>query len=167
MAAKRPPKPAEPDLLDDRPAAAPQAPPPPLPASAPKGRPAVLFPLFADLDTLDGVGPKTVKLMEALAITRPRDLIFTLPQGVVDRRPRASIRDYTPPVTATVTVTVGAHQPSTRRGGPYRVTVTDAATDFALVFFHPRPDWLQRMLPYGQRRVVSGKLELLDRKSVG
>jgi ATP-dependent DNA helicase RecG len=30
------------------------------------------------------------------------------------------------------------------------------------VFFHAREDWLKRQLPTGQRRVVSGKVELFD-----
>jgi ATP-dependent DNA helicase RecG len=40
--------------------------------------------------------------------------------------------------------------------------VEDAATSFQLVFFHAREDYLQRILPTGARRVVSGKVELFD-----
>ncbi|WP_126977248.1 ATP-dependent DNA helicase RecG [Frigidibacter oleivorans] len=127
-----------------------------------RGRPPILFPLFAGLETLEGVGPKTAKLFAALGAERPRDLLFLLPGGVVDRRPRASIRDFTAPCIATVEVTVGAHWPPARKGGPYRISVRDAATEFQLVFFHARGDWLSRHLPTGQRRIVSGKLELFD-----
>lgn len=49
-------------------------------------RPAVLFPLFADLVTLAGVGPKTAKAMAGLGVERPKDLLFLLPHGGVDRR---------------------------------------------------------------------------------
>ena len=34
--------------------------------------------------------------------------------------------------------------------------------DFELVFFHARKDWLRKTLPSGQKRVVSGKLEIFD-----
>jgi ATP-dependent DNA helicase RecG len=56
---------------------------------------------------------------------------------------------------------VGRHRPPSGRG-PYRVEVDDAATRFELVFFHARGDYLQRLLPTGARRVVSGRLELFD-----
>ena len=50
------------------------------------GRPEVLFPLFAGLEKLAGVGPKTSEHMVQMGIEKPRDLIFTLPYSVVDRR---------------------------------------------------------------------------------
>jgi hypothetical protein len=48
-------------------------------------RPEILFPLFADLSTLTGVGSKTAKSFSGLQVFRPRDLIFTLPQSLIDR----------------------------------------------------------------------------------
>ena len=125
-------------------------------------RPPVLFPLFAGVETLPGVGPRIAERLGAIGITRPRDLLFTLPTGGVDRRRVASVREVTPPAVATVEVTVGAHAVPRRKGGPTRITVTDAATSFQLVFFHVRPDRLAMLLPTGQRRVVSGKVELFD-----
>ncbi|MGL4281580.1 MAG: ATP-dependent DNA helicase RecG, partial [Albidovulum sp.] len=62
----------------------------------------------------------------------------------------------------TVEVTVGAHVPPRRKGGPARVFVRDAETEFQLVFFHAKGDYLQKLLPTGQRRLVSGKIELFD-----
>ena len=125
------------------------------------GRPDILFPLFAGLEGLDGVGPKTARLFQQMEVEKPRDLIFTLPHSVVDRRRRASIREVAPGSTATVEVQVGAHTPPRGRG-PYRVQVQDAETAFQLVFFHARGDYLQRQLPPGEHRVVSGKVELFD-----
>ncbi|SLN12429.1 ATP-dependent DNA helicase RecG [Roseovarius litorisediminis] len=126
------------------------------------GRPEILFPLFAELETLAGVGPKTVQHLRALDIERPRDLIFTLPYSGVDRRKRATVMGAELPGVVTVEVTVGQHRAPSRRGGAYRVTVEDAATTFQLVFFHARDDYLRKILPTGARRVVSGKVELFD-----
>ncbi len=125
-------------------------------------RPGVLFPLFAGLEALDGVGPKSAKLFAALGVERPRDLLFTLPYACVDRRPRATIRDVVAPATVTVEVEVGAHVPPRRKGGPARVFVRDAATEFQLVFFHAKGDFLQKQLPTGQRRLISGRIEIFD-----
>ena len=126
------------------------------------GRPEALFPLFAELETLEGVGPKTAKLMAQLEIEAPRDLLFSLPYAVVDRRRRDTIRGADFPTTLTVEVTVGAHRPPRSRGGAYRVHVADAQEEFQLVFFHARGEYLKRLLPEGAKRVVSGKLELFD-----
>jgi ATP-dependent DNA helicase RecG len=125
-------------------------------------RPEVLFPLFAELTALDGVGPKTARLFARLDIAHPAHLILTLPTGGVDRHLRPSIRDARPPEVVTVEVEVGLHQPGSSRTRPYRVHVRDALTEFQLVFFHAREDWLRRMLPAGQRRVVSGRVEIFD-----
>ncbi|MBR9649781.1 ATP-dependent DNA helicase RecG [Thalassovita aquimarina] len=126
------------------------------------GRPEQLFPLFAGLETLEGVGPKTAQNLAQLDITRPRDLIFTLPHSGIDRARRDTVRGAVLPDVITVEVTVGAHRAPRSRGGAYRVTVEDAETSFQLVFFHARGDYLQKILPVGSRRVVSGKVEMFD-----
>jgi ATP-dependent DNA helicase RecG len=125
-------------------------------------RPEALFPLFADLETLEGVGPKTAQAFAALGVGKPKDLLYLLPHAAIDRSRKPSIRDVVPPCTVTVEVDVGAHVPPRQKGKPYRVMVRDAATEFQLVFFHARGDYLQKLLPTGQRRLISGKLEIFD-----
>ena len=125
-------------------------------------RPEALFPLFADLETLEGVGPKTARAFAALGVERPKDLLYLLPHSVTDRSRKPSIRDVIPPTTVTVEVEVGLHLPPRQKGRPYRVMVRDEATEFQLVFFHARGDYLQKLLPTGQRRLVSGRVELFD-----
>ena len=124
-------------------------------------RPEILFPLFAGLDTLDGIGPKTALAFEGLGILKPKDLLYLLPHSGVDRSRKASVRDVIPPCTVTVEVEVGSHFPP-RGKGPYRIMVRDSALEFQLVFFHARGDYLQKLLPTGQRRLISGKVELFD-----
>lgn len=126
------------------------------------GRPEILFGLFATLDGLPGVGPKTAKHFAGLGVAAPRDLLFLMPHSGIDRRLRASLREVIPPAVATVAVEVGQHLPPRKKGRPYRVLVRDSIQEFQLVFFHASPDYLQRLLPTGQRRVVSGRYELFD-----
>ena len=126
------------------------------------GRPEILFPIFADVETLEGVGEKTARHLQAMDITRPRDLLFTLPWSGTDRRRRPTVQGAEFPQVVTVEVMVGRHNAPRRRGGPYRIEVEDSATTFQLVFFHARADYLARILPTGARRVVSGKVELFD-----
>ena len=125
-------------------------------------RPERLFPLFAELETLEGVGPKSALALEGLGVTRPKDLLFVLPHSGIDRARKDSVRDVIPPTTLTVMVEVGAHFPPRRKGGPYRIMVRDSALEFMVVFFHARGDYLQKLMPTGQRRLISGKVELFD-----
>ncbi|AXI54702.1 ATP-dependent DNA helicase RecG [Sulfitobacter sp. JL08] len=126
------------------------------------GRPEILFPLFSGLETLEGIGPKTAQNLEHMGVTRPRDLLFTLPYAVIDRRRRDTIKGVDLPKTLTVAVTIGPHRKPANRSGAYRIQVEDAQTSFQLVYFHARGDYLQKLLPTGARRLVSGKVELFD-----
>ncbi|MCH2096181.1 MAG: ATP-dependent DNA helicase RecG [Rhodobacteraceae bacterium] len=126
------------------------------------GRPEVLFPLFAQITVLDGIGPKTAHLLEAAGQNAPRDLLMTLPQSGIDRSVRATVQGAELPGVVTVEVTIGQHRPPRTKGGAYRVTVMDASTAFQIVFFHARGDYVQKLLPTGEKRVVSGRVELFD-----
>ncbi|WP_055087245.1 ATP-dependent DNA helicase RecG [Jannaschia donghaensis] len=126
------------------------------------GRPEPLFPIFAGLETLPGIGPKTAKLLANMAVATPKDLVFTLPTGGIDRTPVASVLDATLPDVVTVPVTVGHHIAPSTRGRPYRIEVEDARTTFQVVFFRGSADLHGRALPTGQRRILSGKVELYD-----
>lgn len=126
------------------------------------GRPEVLWPLFAALKGLDGIGPKTEQAFEQIDVLTPRDLLFTLPYSGIDRKLRDSVLDADLPDTVTVEIEIGLHRPSRNRGGAYRIDVNDSKTRFQLVFFHGRSDYLNKVLPTGSRRVVSGKVELFD-----
>ena len=126
------------------------------------GRPAELFPLFAGLETLTGIGPKTAKLFPQLGIEAPRDLLFTLPNTGIDRCLRPSIQDADLPGVVTVAVTIGAHRAPRNRGGAYRIQVEDEQTSFQLVYFHVRGDYFEKLLPTGSRQIVSGRVEVFD-----
>ena len=126
------------------------------------GRPEILWPLFGGLERLPGVGPKTASLLARLEIARPRDLLFTPPAGVIDRRLRSSVAEAAEGETVTVEVQIGQHQPPRAKGRPYRVVVRDSRVEFTLVWFNARDDWVQRVAPMGARRIVSGRVEIFD-----
>ncbi len=125
-----------------------------------KLRPPILYPLFAGLETLEGVGPKTAGNLAGLDVTRPRDLIFTLPSSGIDRQRQATVVGAGFPKVMTVEVEVGRHIAPNSKGRPYRVEVHDAKTMFHLVFFNIPGASLNKRLPAGARRVVSGRVEL-------
>lgn len=125
-------------------------------------RPEVLFPLFASLKTLAGIGPRTEKLFAQMGIERPRDLLFTLPSGGVSRRVVQDLATARPPENIAATLEVRAHHAPTARNRPFRVSMSDGQTEMSLVFFRARGDWVAHQLPIGARRLVSGKVDLFD-----
>ena len=98
-------------------------------------RPEVLYPLFASLETLPGVGAKTAKAFAGLDVEAPRDLLLTLPNSGIDRRFRPTIKGVPMPATVTTEVVIEKHHPARGKGRPYRVDVSDAETSFSLRVF--------------------------------
>ena len=131
-------------------------------------RPSLLNPLFAAITTLPGVGPKLEKLYGRLLgrdeTPRVVDLLFHLPSGAIDRRARPKLRNVEPDKVVTVAVTVDRHRPPppNRPRAPYQVYASDETGDLILTFFKAHKDYLQKLLPVGERRYVSGKAELYD-----
>src|SRR5215213_4564232 len=131
-------------------------------------RPSLLDPLFAPATSLAGVGPKIAPLLDRLLGEPDRparvvDLLFHLPSGGVSREVKGSIADAPFGEPVTLAVTVVAHRPPPPgRKAPYRVLVEDETGDVALVFFNGNRGRLEKLLPVGARRFVSGKIELWD-----
>src|SRR5262249_21636094 len=130
-------------------------------------RPLVLNPLFASLTSLSGVGPKLEKLYARLLdreAPRVVDLLFHLPSGAVDRRARPKLNEVQPGQVVTVAVTVDKHRPAPphRSRAPYRVETSDNTGTLTLTFFSARKDYLEKLLPVGEMRYVSGAAEFYD-----
>src|SRR5438270_5563925 len=131
-------------------------------------RPSLLNPLFAPVTSLPGVGPKQDKLLRYL-LSRdetPRlvDLLLHLPSQVIDRRARPKIRDAVQGTTVTLEVTVDRHRPPPPRNAraPYLVYASDETGDVVLTFFRAKPGYVEKLLPVGEKRYVSGTLQMFD-----
>jgi len=122
-------------------------------------RPEPLFPLFAPVQTLAGVGPRLARLIERLAGPHVVDLCWHLPIGVIDRRFSPPVSQAPDGAVVTLSLRVGAHQPGRTKRQPYRVHCHDDSGEVVLVFFHAHADYLQKVLPEGSLRVVSGRIE--------
>ena len=131
-------------------------------------RPSLLNPLFAAVTTLTGIGSQLEKLYRRLfdreQPARVIDVLFHLPTGTIDRRARPKLRDVVPDTVVTVAVTVDRHRPPPphRPRAPYQVYTSDETGDLTLTYFNARKDYLQRLLPVGERRYVSGTVALYD-----
>jgi ATP-dependent DNA helicase RecG len=132
-------------------------------------RPPLLNPLFASLSALPGIGPKLEKLFGRL-IGRddepPRvvDLLFHLPSGFVDRRNQPKLSEVQPDTVVTVAVTVDRHRPppAHRPRAPYNIDARDDTNTLTLTYFNARKYYLEKLLPEGALRYVSGTATLYD-----
>jgi ATP-dependent DNA helicase RecG len=131
-------------------------------------RPNALNPLFAPLTSLPGIGPKLEALFRRLLDrtdgARVLDLAMHLPSGTIDRRARPKLRDVVPDTVVTVAVTVDRHRapPPQRARAPYQIYTSDETGDLILTFFSARKDYLEKLLPVGEKRYVSGTVGLFD-----
>ena len=123
-------------------------------------RPDALNPLFAEVDTLEGIGPKLRKPLERLGLARVKDVAFHLPDRFVSRRAVANIDEAGEGEQIVVQLTPVEHRASRNSRGPYRVLAQDAAGNaLALTFFGRASFTAKKQLPVGEARWVAGKLE--------
>jgi ATP-dependent DNA helicase RecG len=131
-------------------------------------RPTLLNPLFAPVTSLPGVGPKQDKLLRHLLgreqTPRLVDLLLHLPTSVIDRRARPKIRDAEPGTVVTLEVTVDRHRPAPPRNprAPYLVYASDDTGDVVLTYFRAQPGYVEKLLPVGTKRYVSGTAQMFD-----
>ncbi|KQO68954.1 MULTISPECIES: ATP-dependent DNA helicase RecG [unclassified Methylobacterium] len=132
-------------------------------------RPTILDPLFAPARGLPGIGPKMAPMIERLLGTpeqpaRIVDLLFHLPQGGVVRKLLGSIAEAPPGEPVTLGVTVTEYRPPQAGAGkrPFRVLVEDATGDITLVFFGMPAPRVEKMLPLGAHRYITGRIDLYD-----
>jgi ATP-dependent DNA helicase RecG len=131
-------------------------------------RPALLNPLFAPVTSLSGVGPKQDKLFRYLLgrddTPRLVDLLLHLPASVIDRRARPKIREAVPGTVVTLEVTVDRHRPTPGRNphAPHLVYASDDSGDVVLTYFRSAPGYVEKLLPVGAKRFVSGTLQMFD-----
>ncbi|MEP5517066.1 MAG: ATP-dependent DNA helicase RecG [Bauldia litoralis] len=131
-------------------------------------RPPLLNPLFRPVSSLAGIGPKLAVTLRKLlggpdpdGEPRAIDLLFHLPVAVIDRSRQPGIALSPEGAIVTLKVRIDRHQkpPRGNRRIPYRVFVHDETGELALTFFHANEPWLERMLPVGETRYVSGRME--------
>ena len=123
-------------------------------------RPDILNPLFAETETLDGVGPKLKKPLDRLGLTRVRDLAYHLPERFVTRRAVDNADEAGEGEQIVIRLTVTEHRGGRSPRAPYRVLAQDTLGNvLALTYFGRASYTAKKQLPVGETRWVAGKLE--------
>jgi ATP-dependent DNA helicase RecG len=122
-------------------------------------RPEILFPIFSPVTKLNGIGPRIAALIEKLTGPNMVAILWHLPNGIIDRRNAPKIVEAKAGEIATITVTVDQHIPPKSKRLPYKIICSDNTGSITLVFFHSHKDYLNKSLPEGEKRVISGSIE--------
>lgn len=121
-------------------------------------RPEILFPLFADVTTLKGVGPRSAPLVQKVAGPLVRDVLFLSPSGVIQRR-RTTAMEAVDGEIGVFEVTIDRLFPPHKHGAPIKVRAIDDTGFIHLIWFAGSPRHIESLAPRGSRRLVTGKVE--------
>ncbi|RVT94821.1 ATP-dependent DNA helicase RecG [Sphingomonas crocodyli] len=123
-------------------------------------RPDILNPLFAEVEALKGVGPALAKPLKRLELERVVDLLWHLPVGTIERHKRDVLDMADAGRIVTIRLVPTSYRASGGRG-PFRVGAVDQeGNTVSLTYFGGNPGWAKKLLPIGEPRIVSGKLDL-------
>lgn len=131
-------------------------------------RPDILNPLFAPVSKLEGIGPKLEKALTKLfhgseqsETARIADMLFHVPHSIIDRSSQPTISEAPDGAIVTIKVHIDGHQvpPRGNKRIPYRVNVHDSSEEMQLVFFRAHGSYLEKQMPIGSQRYVSGRVE--------
>ncbi|AOL23481.1 ATP-dependent DNA helicase RecG [Erythrobacter litoralis] len=123
-------------------------------------RPDILNPLFAETQSLEGVGPKLMKPLGKLGLERVKDIAYHLPDRFVTRRPIADLDEGAEGEQVIVALTPTEHRASRSARGPFRVLAQDGAGNICAITYFGRASYTaKKLLPVGERRWVAGRLD--------
>ena len=123
-------------------------------------RPEKLFSLFAPVIALPGIGDKLNNIIKKKIGSHVIDLLRHLPADVIDRSKRPPINQIEHGTIVTIEVTITRHdKPPKGIKRPTKVFAENETGQIEIVFFQAKGDYIEKLLPLGSTRVVSGRAE--------
>ena len=122
-------------------------------------RPFILSPLFASVQGIEHVGPKTSERFQKLKVERVWDLVQLLPTRIEERHFLDTLGGAPLKEKVTCVLQIASHHAPKRPHLPYKVIGLLNNHPLSLVFFHARSPYLLQQLPVGSTKLVSGTLE--------
>ncbi len=134
-------------------------------------RPDLLNPLFKSLKSMKGVGPQLGALFakffgapdgqDAVVL----DVLMHMPSGVIDRRAQNGVAYAPVGSIATLKLHIDEHiVPPRNSRAPLRIKAHDETGEITLSFFGARGGWVEKQLPIGDIRYVSGEIGFFGRE---
>jgi ATP-dependent DNA helicase RecG len=128
-------------------------------------RPEKLFVLFARISALPGIGDKLYAILKKKIGDHVIDLLRHLPVDVIDRSERPAIANIRDGAIVTLEVTVIKHdRPPRGVRRPMKVFAENETGQIEIVFFHAKGNYVEKQLPIGAKRIISGRAEWYNKK---
>ena len=122
----------------------------------------MLYSSFAPITSISGIGAKYASNYANLGITKVVDLLWHLPVGIIDRRNKTTVAEAKNGEIATLYLEVDEIIPPKSRRSPTRVVCHDKTGNIVLVFFKVFKGFLEKHLPIGAKRIVSGRVDFAN-----
>ncbi len=123
-------------------------------------RPERLNRLFAEAESLKGVGPGLKRPLERLGLLRVKDFAYHLPDRFVERRAVANLGEANVGEQVVVALTPVEYRAGGSARAPFRVVAEDAAGNLCSLTYFGRASGLARkQFPLGETRWVAGRLD--------
>ena len=128
-------------------------------------RPEILFPCFAQLISLQGIGPRTADIMAKRIGSFVIDLAFYFPVSLIDRSASPDINAITDGQIVTLSITIRALDiPVGRQSRPARIVGENDTGRIELIYFRAKADYLKSLYAVGKTVIISGRVDFFNQK---
>ena len=114
--------------------------------------------LFDDISSLKGVGPKIKKYLKNKKIEKIKDLLWDLPNQIIDRSKISNLKQLEIGKMMTIKVTISKYNFPRIMNLPNKVICTDGDKKINIIFFNSREGYIRKVLPIENEVVISGKI---------
>ena len=129
-------------------------------------RPEILFPLFAPVSSLPGIGKKLENSLENKIGNRVIDLLFHMPIHTIDRTITKNLSEKNSNSLVTIEIKVNKHFPAFYKSKkPYKVSAYSFITPVDIIFFNARNEYIKNLLPENHNFIISGKIDWYNNKA--
>ena len=128
-------------------------------------RPEILFPCFAQLISLSGIGPRTATIMEKRIGKYVIDLAFYFPISIINRCVSPDISGIIEGQIATLSLNVlSVNIPPGRQTRPAKIIAENETGKIEIVYFRAKSEYLKSLYKVGDRITISGKVDIFNHK---
>ena len=120
--------------------------------------------LIKNVSALNGVGPKTQKLLKRKKIEKVSDFLLSFPKGYTDRSNIQTLDKLEMGKVATVKVKVVKYNFPRIRNLPSKVSCDDEVGKIDIIFFNSREGYIRKILPLNSIIIISGKVGYFKKK---
>tara|TARA_Y100001970_G_scaffold251261_1_gene323835 strand:+ start:316 stop:2355 length:2040 start_codon:yes stop_codon:yes gene_type:complete len=120
--------------------------------------------LLSDINTINGVGPKTAKLFKKKNINTVFDILWALPRDIVDRSDLVNINELQIGKIQTIKVIIKKYYFPRIRNLPNKVICEDQTGKMECIFFNSYEGYIRKILPINSTVTISGKIGYYNKK---